>query len=82
MTIKTIINYRSRGTIVIHVIWMFLDQNPLDEDEAYNLQRSNTQSLPPYDADHDLHTLKGGQGIFGSLSIFRGGRRLTKTMKT
>ena len=61
---------------------MFLDQNPLDKDEAYNLQRSNTQSLLPYDADHDLRTLKGGQGIFGSLSLFGGGRRLSKTMKT
>ena len=31
MTIKNIINYRSRDIILILVIWMVLDQNPFNE---------------------------------------------------
>ena len=37
MTIKIIINYISRDIVLIHVIWMFVDQNPFNKNEAYSL---------------------------------------------
>ena len=45
MTIKTIINYRSRDIILIHVIWMFLNSNPSNENEAQRVRRSHTPKI-------------------------------------
>ena len=52
MTIKTSNNYRSRDLKLIFVTWMFLDQNPSNEEHAWKNGRVYLLMLLPTCASH------------------------------
>ena len=52
MTIKTSNNYRSRDLKLIFVTWMFLDQNPSNEEHAWKNGRVYLLMLLPTCVSH------------------------------
>ena len=65
MTSKTILEYRSRDIVFIPVIWMFPNQNPMDEDEACSMQ--STRKLKVFYAMTLTMTLVLQRVVFGML---------------